>query len=142
MTTKKSTRRKRFFSQKNILKLTYFAGFDFPEPKDGTWIFLDVKDEYDKFQKSHYWRVYLLSTSYRTINLEVTPPTSCIVNEWVMSIYTQTLVGMPKKPILRYEHPLDIVILFNPWCKSTIFSCTYNYIIRDHPFNLLTEMFS
>ncbi|XP_069113215.1 protein-glutamine gamma-glutamyltransferase E-like isoform X2 [Argopecten irradians] len=101
---------------KHDLQLSFSTGSDRPNPADGTWVLLDVKDEYDRLRKKHGWRMYVIRSSNKSMVLEVTTPPNCTIGEWVLSIFSTTLgIYVPAKRELRYEYPGDIIILFNPW---------------------------
>ncbi|XP_060081829.1 protein-glutamine gamma-glutamyltransferase K-like [Ylistrum balloti] len=101
---------------KHDLQLSFSTGGDRPTPGDGTWVLLDVKDEYDKHRKTHGWRMYVIRSSNKSMVLEVTTPPTCTVGEWILSIFSTTLgTYVPAKRELRYEYPSDFIILFNPW---------------------------
>lgn len=90
------------------------TGSDRPNPATGTWVLLDVKDEFDRLRKAHNWRMYVISSAPARMVLEVTPPSNCVVGEWILSVFTTT-IGTPVQRELRYEYLNDIIVLFNPW---------------------------
>ena len=49
--------------------------------------------------------------------IDINPPATVAIGEWSLIVDTKTKLDKKTK-IYRYEHPDDIYMLFNPWCKG------------------------
>ncbi|CAG2211786.1 TGM1 [Mytilus edulis] len=65
------------------------------------------------------WFAKLLNKKENSIDVEVTPPCTCIIGEWRFTIQTESKIKDDgDKLILMYKHNEDVIILLNPWCPD------------------------
>lgn len=66
------------------------------------------------------WGALIQSQKDKTLTLKMMTPPTCPVGQWKLQIDMVKKVDK-KTAEFKYWQPGHIYILFNPWCKGTVF---------------------
>ena len=65
------------------------------------------------------WSANLAQVNKESVRLQVTSPVDAVVGKYQLYVETKTTIrGSDKSEEYRYQHPEDIIVLFNPWCRG------------------------
>lgn len=65
------------------------------------------------------WSAKIMQTNQESVRLQITSPVDAVVGRYHFYVETKTsLPGVEKETDFRYQHPEEIIMLFNPWCKG------------------------
>ena len=65
------------------------------------------------------WSAKIAQTNQERVRLQITSPPDAVVGRYHLYVETKTSVpGVEKETDFRYQHPEEIIMLFNPWCKG------------------------
>nr|XP_022335793.1 uncharacterized protein LOC111132291 [Crassostrea virginica] len=95
--------------ERHCLHLIFMTGEE-PRPSDFTLVKMDPFGPADT---QHGWTCKIKETKDCSLILVITPSSSCVIGEWLLSIMTSH-----SDKGYCYEFPEDINILLNPWCKD------------------------
>ena len=63
-----------------------------------------------------------MQTNQESVRLQITSPADAVVGRCHFFVETKTSVpGVEIETDFRYQHPEEIIMLFNPWCKGEYF---------------------
>ncbi|GIY15398.1 annulin [Caerostris extrusa] len=107
-----------FDSLKDILCLVFtLKDASSPSYSQNTEVLIPVVLDYEKEKVPAPWQVKVLENQSKTLTLEVTPASNCIVGEWILEVDSR-LKEDKNAPDFRYKVKDPLIILFNPWCEA------------------------
>ncbi|KAH6946248.1 hypothetical protein HPB50_012451 [Hyalomma asiaticum] len=90
-----------------------------PEISKGTFVSLRVPHTKGDFSRSaQSWDVRLTHHDRAVVSLEVFVPANVSVGPWQMAVLSRSRADREDR--VKYLHPSDIYVLFNPWCKDDL----------------------
>lgn len=82
------------------------------------------------------WFAKLLNKKEKSIEVEITPPCTCVIGEWRFTIQTESKIKEDgDKLILTYKHNEDVIILLNPWCPDDLVYMGIEELLNEYILN-------
>ena len=76
------------------------------------------------------WSAKIMQTNQESVRLQIKSPADAVVGRCHFYVETKTSVpGVEKETDFRYQHPEEIIMLFNPWCKGETYCCVEYLIV-------------
>ena len=94
----------------------YLSGYR-PQQSKGSVIRVPISLTKERAYKA--WSANLAQVNKESVRLQVTSPVDAVVGKYQLYVETKTTIrGSDKPEEYRYQHPEDIIVLFNPWCRG------------------------
>ena len=95
---------------------SYLSGYR-PQQSKGSVIRVPISLTKERVYKA--WSANLAQVNKEGVRLQVTSPVDAVVGKYQLYVETKTTIrGSDKPEEYRYQHPEDIIVLFNPWCRG------------------------
>lgn len=92
---------------------------------------------------SNEWFAKLINKKDKSIDVEIVPPSNCIIGEWMFDIKTESKIKDGGDVLtLEYKHNDDIIILLNPWCKDDQVYIATEELLAEYILNESGALFS
>ncbi|XP_022782995.1 coagulation factor XIII A chain-like isoform X1 [Stylophora pistillata] len=103
-------------ASKDTVTLQFAVGYR-PQESKGTIIRVPVSLTREFVHGA--WSAKIAQTNQERVRLQITSPPDAVVGRYHLYVETKTSVpGVEKETDFRYQHPEEIIMLFNPWCKD------------------------
>ncbi|XP_073239325.1 coagulation factor XIII A chain-like [Porites lutea] len=103
-------------ARRDVITLQFAVGYR-PQQSKGSVIRVPISLTKERVYKA--WSANLAQVNKESVRLQVTSAVDAVVGKYQLYVETKTAIrGSDKPEEYRYQHPEDIIVLFNPWCRE------------------------